>query len=84
MQISQNELWVARDGLQTAQNELWVVREELQAVKDELRNKAMLLNSARCEASEAESSIERLTDVCHAFLALILNEYPISIFLLYP
>ena len=26
----------------------------------------MLLDRARCEASEAESSIERLTDECHA------------------
>ena len=43
-----------------------VVREELQAARDELRNKAALLDRARCEASEAESSIECLTDECHA------------------
>ena len=30
-----------------------------------MRNKAALLDRARCEASEAESSIERLTDECH-------------------
>ena len=57
---------MVRDGLQTAQNELRVVREELQAARDELHNKAVLLDRARCEASEAESSIERLTDECHA------------------
>ena len=31
-----------------------------------LRNKVVLLDRARCEASEAESSIERLIDECHA------------------
>ena len=43
-----------------------VIREELQAARDELHNKAMLLDRARCEASEAESSNERLIDECHA------------------
>ena len=52
--------------MQIAQNELRVVRVELQAARDELRNKAVLLDRARCEASEAESSFERLTDECHA------------------
>ena len=80
MQIAQNELWVARDELQaaqnelqvvreelqTSQNELRVVREELQAAKGEMRNKVVLLDRARCEDFEAESSIERLTDECHA------------------
>ena len=81
LQIAQNELWAtkeelqtARDDLQvvkeerqTARNEQRVVKEELQAARDELRNKAMLLDRACCEAFEAESSIERLTDECHAF-----------------
>ena len=66
MQIAQNELRVVREELQTSQNELRVVREELQTVRDEPRNKAVLLDKARCEASEAESSIKRLTDECHA------------------
>ena len=80
LQTAQNELRVARDGLQTAQNELrvvgeelqtsqdelWVVREELQAARDELRNKAVLIDKVRREASKAESSVERLTDECHA------------------
>ena len=43
---------MARDGLQTA--------------GDKLRNKAVLLDRARCEASEAESFIESLNDECHA------------------
>ena len=30
-----------------------------------LRNKAVLLDRARCEAFEGESSIEHLTDECH-------------------
>ena len=31
-----------------------------------MRNKVVLLDRAHCEASEAESSIEHLTDECHA------------------
>ena len=54
----------AREGLKVAKGELRVVREELQAAKDELRNKVELLDQARCEVSEVESSIERLTDEC--------------------
>ena len=42
-----------------------VTREELLAAKDELHNKAALLVGARHEASEAASSIERLTEECH-------------------
>ena len=38
----------------------------MQAARDELRNKAVLLDQTRCEAFEAESSIERLTNECHA------------------
>ena len=66
LQTAQNELRVVREELQTAQNELRVVREEMQAARDELRNKAVLLDQAHCKAFEAESSIERLTDECHA------------------
>ena len=44
-----------------------VVREELQVARDKLCNKAVLLVRARYEASEAKSSIERLTDECHGF-----------------
>ena len=66
MQTASNELKVVKEGLQTAQNELRVVREELQAARDELLNKAMLLDRARYEASGVESSIERLTNECHA------------------
>ena len=45
-----------------------MVREELQIARDELRNKAVLLDRACREASEAESSIERLTEECSALL----------------
>ena len=54
----------ARESLRVAKGELWVVREELQAVRNELHDKAVLLDRARCEASEAESSIKRLTEEC--------------------
>ena len=67
LQVAQNELQVVREELQTSQNELRVVREELQTARDELHNKAVLLDRARGEVSEAESSIERLTDECHTF-----------------
>ena len=40
-------------------------REELRAARDELRDKVALLDGTRHEASEAASSIERLTEVCH-------------------
>ena len=72
LQVAWDDLLVARDGLQVAreelqssQNELRVTWEELCAVRDELRSKAALLDRARREASEAVSSIERLTDECH-------------------
>ena len=65
LRVAEGELREVRDGQKTAQNELRVVREELQAARDELRNKVVLLDRARCEASEVESSIERLTDECH-------------------
>ena len=51
--------------MQSSQNELWVTQEELRAARDELRNKAALLDGARRKASEAVSSIERLTEECH-------------------
>ena len=65
LQTTQTELQVVRKELQSSQNELRVALEELQVARDELRNKAMLLDRARRETSEAESSIERLTDECH-------------------
>ena len=79
LQAVQNDLIEARDGLQSAQSELQMVRdelftsqselrgsrEELRAVRDDLLNKAALLDGARSEASEAISSVERLTEECH-------------------
>ena len=45
-----------------SQSELWGSREELLATKDELCNKTALLDGAHREASEAISSVERLTE----------------------
>ena len=39
-------------------------KEELSAARDELRDKTALLDGARCEAFEAISSTERLTEEC--------------------
>ena len=66
MQTTRDDLQVVREELQTAQNEQRVVRGELQADRDELHNKVVLLDRAYCEASEGESSIERLTDERYA------------------
>ena len=65
LQAAQTELQAVRDELQSSQNELQGIREELRATRDELCNKAMLLDVARREVSEAASSIERLTEECH-------------------
>ena len=65
LQATQTELQVVWDELQSSQNELRATREELRAAIDELRNKVVLLDGARREASEAASSIERLTEECH-------------------
>ena len=78
LQAAQNDLLEARDGLQFAQSELLMVqdklftsqsemrgsREELRVARDELHNKTALLNGACCEADEAVSSVERLTEEC--------------------
>ena len=75
---AQNDLLEARDGLQSAQYELQMVRDELltsqgelreskkelRAIKDDLCDKTALLDGARREASEAASSVERLTEEC--------------------
>ena len=66
LQTARDDLQVVREELQTARNMQRVVREELQAARDELRNKAVLLDKVCCKASEDESSIEHLTDECHA------------------
>ena len=66
LQTAWDDLQVVREERQTAWNEQRVVRGELQAARDELCNKVVLLDQACCEASEAESFIEHLTDECHA------------------
>ena len=55
-----------REGLRVAKDELRVVKEELQAAREELCTKAVALDRVRREASEAESSVERLTEECNA------------------
>ena len=44
---------MVRDELLTSQGELQESKEELHAAKDELRDKSVLLDGARREASEA-------------------------------
>ena len=56
------------DELQSSQNELRATKEELRVARDELGNKAALLDGAHHEASEAASSVERLTEECHGLL----------------
>ena len=65
LQAAPAELQVVRDELQSSQNELRETKEELCATRDKLRNKAALLDGARREASEATSSVKRLTEECH-------------------
>ena len=54
----------ATEGLRSAKDELRVVKEVFQAIKEELCTKAAALDRARQEASEAESSVERLAEEC--------------------
>ena len=65
LQSTQYELQMVRDDLLTSQGELRESKEELRAIKDDLRDKMALLDGARREATEAVSSAERLTEVCH-------------------
>ena len=56
----------AIEGLRGFKDGLRVVKEEFQATREELCTKAMALDRARQEASEAESSMERLVEECNA------------------
>ena len=62
---AQGELRVIEDGLQVIRDELQVARDDLYMVWDELRVKATTLIWVSQEASEAVSSVERLTEECH-------------------
>ena len=55
---------MVRDELITSQGGLRESKEELRATNDELHDKIVLLDGARCEASEAVNSAERLTEEC--------------------
>ena len=52
----------AIEGLRVVEDELRVVKEEFQASREELCSKATALDRAHREASEAESSVERLAE----------------------
>ena len=54
------------EGLRFVEDELWVVKEEFQAAWEELCTKRAALDRALREASEAESSMERLAGECNA------------------
>ena len=64
LQSTQYELQTVKDELLASQGELLGSKEELRAANDDLRNKIVLLDGARREASEAVSSVERLTEEC--------------------
>ena len=55
---------MVRDELLTSQGELRESKEELRMIKDDLRDKTALLDGAHREATEAASSMERLTKEC--------------------
>ena len=56
----------AIEGLRFVKDELKVVKEEFQAIRDELCTKVAALDRAHRDASEAESSVERLAEECNA------------------
>ena len=62
---ARGELRVVKDKLRAVMDELQVARDELYVVRDELHIKATTLSRVSQEASEAVSSMERLTKECH-------------------
>ena len=62
---ARGELRVAANALQVVRDKLQVARDELHVVRVELRDKATTLSRVSQEASEAVSSVERLTEECH-------------------
>ena len=54
----------AIQGLRSVEDELRAVKEEFQASREELCTKAVALDRAHREASEAESSVESLAEEC--------------------
>ena len=62
---SRGELRVVKDALWAVRDELQVARDELHVVQDKLRVKATTVSRVIQEASEAVSSVERLTEECH-------------------
>ena len=62
---SLGELRVVKDALWAVRDELQVARDELHVVQDKLHVKATTVSRVIQEASEAVSSVERLTEECH-------------------
>ena len=62
---ARGELRVAEDELRAVRDELQVAKDKLHVVRDELRIKAMILSRVSQKASEAVSSVDRLTKECH-------------------
>ena len=56
----------AIESLRVVKDELRVVKEEFQATREELCTNEAALDRARREASEVESSVERLAEECNA------------------
>ena len=61
---AENKEKKAIERLRFVEDELRVVKEEFQVVREELCTKATALDRARQEASEVESSVERLAEEC--------------------
>ena len=62
---ARGELRVAEDEVLAVREELQVAMDKLHMVRDELRIKATILSRVSLEASEAVSSVERLTEEYH-------------------
>ena len=62
---AQGKLRVVKNKLRVVRDEMQVARDELHVIRDELRIKATTLSRVSQEASEAMSSMERLTEECH-------------------
>ena len=65
---------MVRDELITSQGELQESKEELHAANGELRDKVAQLDMARCEASEAVNSAERLNEECRGLRGDLHNQ----------
>ena len=65
LRVAEDKLRAVKDELRVVRDELQVARDELRVVRDELCIKGTTLSRVSQEASEAVSSVERLTKECH-------------------